>query len=218
MCKNNSILPVWPNAVKKQKKRFFVCVLVNSFLFFPAFVYKILLVLSGDLGYIIRAARTCATRKGSRGYTWICTSRRRSIACSAEAAAKAGALALATERGKKMSEQVEIELFDNPRPERDYCINIRCPEFTSLCPRTGQPDFGEIVIDYCPDKLCIELKSLKLYMQSYRNKGIFYEALTNDILDDLKGVCEPRWMKVTSRFTPRGGITTEVVAEYKEEK
>jgi len=121
-------------------------------------------------------------------------------------------------RGKKMSERVEIELFDNPRPERDYCINIRCPEFTSLCPRTGQPDFGDIIIDYCPDKLCIELKSLKFYLQSYRNKGIFYEALTNDILDDLKGVCKPRWMKVTSRFTPRGGITTEVVAEYKAEK
>jgi 7-cyano-7-deazaguanine reductase len=113
---------------------------------------------------------------------------------------------------KTMSERVEIELFDNPRPERDYCITIKCPEFTSLCPRTNQPDFGEIVIEYCPDKLCIELKSLKFYLHSYRNKGIFYEALTNDILDDLKGVCKPRWMKITSRFTPRGGITTEVVA------
>ena len=113
-----------------------------------------------------------------------------------------------------MSEVPEIELFENPRGQRDYCITIRCPEFTSVCPRTGQPDFGEIVIEYCPDKSCIELKSLKLYMQSYRNKGIFYEALTNDILDDLSGICEPRWMKVTSRFTPRGGITTEVVAEY----
>jgi len=117
-----------------------------------------------------------------------------------------------------MGEQVEIELFDNPRPERDYRIVIRCPEFTSVCPRTGQPDFGEIFIEYCPDKLCIELKSLKLYMQSYRNKGIFYEALTNDILDDLTGVCKPRWMKVTSRFTPRGGITTEVVTEYQVKK
>ena len=109
----------------------------------------------------------------------------------------------------------ELELFANPRPERDYVITIRCPEFTSLCPRTGQPDFGEITIEYCPDKLCIELRSLKFYMQSYRNKGIFYEALTNDILDYLAGACSPRWMKVTSRFTPRGGITTEVVAEYK---
>jgi 7-cyano-7-deazaguanine reductase len=114
-----------------------------------------------------------------------------------------------------MSKHPEIELFDNPRQERDYRITIRCPEFTSVCPKTGQPDFGEIIIEYCPDKLCIELKSLKLYIQSYRNKGIFYEALTNDILDDLSDVCKPRWMKVTSRFTPRGGISTDVVAEYK---
>ena len=120
--------------------------------------------------------------------------------------------------GRIMSKKPEIELFDNPRPERDYCITIRCPEFTSVCPRTGQPDFGEIVIEYRPDKSCIELKSLKLYMQSYRNRGIFYEALTNDILDDLSGVCKPRWMKVASRFTPRGGITTDVVAEYGAEK
>jgi len=117
-----------------------------------------------------------------------------------------------------MSEPVEIEIFDNPRPERDYSITIRCPEFTSLCPKTGQPDFGVIVIEYCPDKSCIELKSLKIYMQSYRNKGIFYESLTNDILDDLKGICKPRWMKITSQFTPRGGITTEVVVEYKSGK
>ena len=116
-----------------------------------------------------------------------------------------------------MSQRAEIELFDNPCSERDYCITIRCPEFTSVCPRTGQPDFGEIVIEYRPDKSCIELKSLKFYMQTYRNKGIFYEALTNDILDDLKSACKPRWMKVTSRFRPRGGITTEVVAEYKAE-
>jgi 7-cyano-7-deazaguanine reductase len=119
---------------------------------------------------------------------------------------------------EKMSEHPEIELFENPRPERDYYIRINCPEFTSVCPRTGQPDFGEIVIEYCPDKFCIELKSLKLYMQSYRNKGIFYEALTNDILDYLTSMCKPRNMKITSRFTPRGGITTEVVAEYKTEK
>ena len=117
-----------------------------------------------------------------------------------------------------MDKKPELELFDNPAPQRDYCIIIRCPEFTSVCPRTGQPDFGEITIEYCPDKFCIELKSLKLYMQSYRNKGIFYEALTNDILDDLSDSCKPRQMKVISRFTPRGGITTEVVAEYKKEK
>jgi len=114
-----------------------------------------------------------------------------------------------------MNEKPELELFENPRPERDYVITIRCPEFTSVCPRTGQPDFGQIIIEYCPDKLCVELKSLKFYMQSYRNKGIFYEALTNNILDDLCAVCKPRWMKVTSHFNPRGGITTQVCAEYK---
>ena len=114
-----------------------------------------------------------------------------------------------------MEQQAKLEMFDNPNTERDYNIIIRCPEFTSVCPRTGQPDFGEIVIEYCPDKSCIELKSLKYYMQSYRNKGIFYEAVTNSILDDLSGACKPRWMKVRSCFTARGGITTEVVAEYK---
>ena len=117
-----------------------------------------------------------------------------------------------------MSERAEIELFDNPRPERDYNITIRAPEFTSVCPRTGQPDFGEIIIEYCPDKFCIELKSLKFYLQSYRNKGIFYESLTNDILDDLSESCQPRYMKVISRFTPRGGITTEIVSEYKAQR
>ena len=106
-------------------------------------------------------------------------------------------------------------MFDNPYPRRDYRITINCPEFTSVCPRTGQPDFGEIIIDYCPDKKCIELKSLKFYMQGYRNRGIFYEALTNEILEDLSKACRPRWMKVTSKFTPRGGITTTVEAEFK---
>jgi 7-cyano-7-deazaguanine reductase len=117
-----------------------------------------------------------------------------------------------------MAEREKLELFENPCPERDYVIMIRCPEFTSLCPKTGQPDFGAIVIEYSPDKLCIELKSLKFYMQTYRNEGIFYEALTNDILDDLSHACKPRWMKVTSRFTPRGGITTEVIAELNKDK
>ena len=112
-----------------------------------------------------------------------------------------------------MSDKYEFELFDNPSPGRDYTITMRCPEFTSVCPKTGQPDFGEITIQYRPDKLCLELKSLKFYMQSYRNQGIFYEKLTNDILDDLSAACRPRWMKITSCFTPRGGITTEVVAE-----
>ena len=115
-----------------------------------------------------------------------------------------------------MQEKPQLELFDNPSPNRDYNITISCPEFTSVCPRTGQPDFGQITIEYCPDKLCVELKSFKFYMQSYRNKGIFYEALTNEILDELVNACKPRWMKITSKFTPRGGITTQVTVEYKE--
>ena len=106
----------------------------------------------------------------------------------------------------------------NPQPQRDYTIRIDCPEFTSVCPRTGQPDFGRIVIEYGPDQSCMELKSLKFYLQGYRNKGIFYEALTNDILNDLSAACRPRWMKITSSFSPRGGITTEVIAEYSAEK
>ncbi|MHC4076339.1 MAG: preQ(1) synthase [Planctomycetota bacterium] len=117
-----------------------------------------------------------------------------------------------------MNEKPKLELFENPNPERDYCISITCPEFTSLCPKTGHPDFGQILIEYRPDRLCIELKSLKFYMQSYRNKGIFYEALTNEILDELSGECKPRWMKITSSFTPRGGITTQVTAEYNAKK
>jgi 7-cyano-7-deazaguanine reductase len=117
-----------------------------------------------------------------------------------------------------MSGKPVLELFDNPSPARNYCITIRCPEFTSICPKTAQPDFGEIAIEYCPDKTCIELKSLKLYMQSYRDRGVFYEALTNEILDDLIFACKPRWMKVTSRFAPRGGITTDVVAEFNTDK
>jgi 7-cyano-7-deazaguanine reductase len=116
-----------------------------------------------------------------------------------------------------MGQAETIELFDNPRPGRDYSITIRCPEFTSVCPKTGQPDFGEITIEYGPDQSCIELKSLKFYVQGYRNKGIFYESLTNDILDDLSRACRPRWMRITSRFSPRGGITTDVVAEYRAE-
>lgn len=107
-----------------------------------------------------------------------------------------------------------IETFPNPRPERDYTIEIRCPEFTSMCPKTGLPDFGEIVITYQPDKTCIELKSLKYYMLAYRNQGIFYEAATNKILDDLVKVCAPKQMTVTGDFTARGGITTKVVVSH----
>ena len=106
-----------------------------------------------------------------------------------------------------------LETFPNPRPERDYEIQIRCPEFTSVCPKTGQPDFGEIQIVYPPAAACIELKSLKYYLQSYRNQGIFYEAATNKILDDLVAACRPKRMRVTGAFTARGGITTTVVAE-----
>ena len=114
-----------------------------------------------------------------------------------------------------MAETDQLELFENPSPGREYTITITCPEFTSVCPKTGQPDFGTILIEYCPDKMCIELKSLKFYMQSFRNKGIFYEALTNEILDHLSGARKPVWMKVTSKFTPRGGISTDVCVEYK---
>ncbi|HPS55453.1 MAG TPA: preQ(1) synthase [Sedimentisphaerales bacterium] len=117
-----------------------------------------------------------------------------------------------------MGEQPKLDMFDNPHPQRDYVITIRCPEFTSVCPKTGQPDFGTIIIEYCPDKLCIELKSLKYYMQSFRNKGIFYEALTNDILDYLVQSCKPRWMKIDANFTPRGGITSQIVAKYESKK
>ncbi|MGH7162259.1 MAG: preQ(1) synthase [Planctomycetota bacterium] len=105
-----------------------------------------------------------------------------------------------------------VETFPNPKPERDYTVEIRCPEFTSVCPKTGQPDFGTITIRYVPDALCLELKSLKLYLFGYRNRGIFYEAAVNRILDDLAAACRPRRMEVEGAFTPRGGITTTVVA------
>lgn len=107
-----------------------------------------------------------------------------------------------------------LETFENPCPERDYSIETICPEFTSLCPKTGQPDFGTITITYIPDRLCFELKSLKLYLQQYRNHGAFYERVTNQILDDLVAATQPRQMKVVAAFTPRGGIRTNVIAEY----
>jgi 7-cyano-7-deazaguanine reductase len=108
-----------------------------------------------------------------------------------------------------------LETFPNPRPDRDYEIEIRAPEFTSMCPKTGLPDFGEIVVSYIPDQTCIELKAFKYYLLEYRNQGIFYEAATNKILDDLVAACQPRRMTVTGAFTARGGITTRVVAEFK---
>ena len=107
-----------------------------------------------------------------------------------------------------------IETFPNPRPGRDYEIAIECPEFTSVCPKTGLPDFGEIRITYVPDERCIELKALKYYMLDFRSRGIFYEAVTNQILDDLVAVCEPRRMTVVGAFSARGGITTTVTASY----
>ena len=107
-----------------------------------------------------------------------------------------------------------IETFPNPRPRRDYEIAIHCPEFTSVCPKTGLPDFGEIRITYVPDERCIELKALKYYMLDFRNRGIFYEAVTNQILDDLVAVCGPRRMTVVGDFSARGGITTTVTATY----
>jgi 7-cyano-7-deazaguanine reductase len=110
-----------------------------------------------------------------------------------------------------------IETFPNPRPERDFDIDIECPEFTSMCPKTGLPDFGTIHISYVPDDRCIELKSLKYYLLEFRNKGIFYENVTNQILDDLVAASGPRRMKVVGAFTARGGIRTTVTAVYEKQ-
>lgn len=107
----------------------------------------------------------------------------------------------------------EIETFPNPNPGRNYTITHVCPEFTSVCPKTGQPDFAEMVVDYIPDGLCIELKSLKLYYFSFRQQGIYFEAVVNRILDELSAACNPRWMRVTGNFNVRGGISSVVVAE-----
>jgi 7-cyano-7-deazaguanine reductase len=107
-----------------------------------------------------------------------------------------------------------LETFPNPRPERDYEIAIECPEFTSMCPKTGLPDFGTIRIRYTPGDACVELKSLKYYLLQFRNQGIFYEAATNRILDDLVAACRPRRMTVVGDFTARGGISTAVTADY----
>ena len=107
-----------------------------------------------------------------------------------------------------------LDTFLNPRPRRDYRIHMEIPEFTCLCPKTGQPDFATLVLDYVPDKLCIELKSLKLYIWSFRNEGAFHEAVTNRILDDLVAAIRPRYMRLTARFYVRGGIFTTVVAEH----
>lgn len=107
-----------------------------------------------------------------------------------------------------------LETFENPKPERDYVIRHVAPEFTSVCPKTGQPDFGTVTIEYVPDAVCVELKSLKFYLQSFRNEGIFYEQVTNRILDDLVSVINPHWMRIETDWTPRGGMHSVVEAEY----
>lgn len=117
-----------------------------------------------------------------------------------------------------MSKKEILEVFENQYPERDYLIEHIAPEFTSLCPKTGQPDFATIILKYIPDKLCVELKSLKLYFNSYRNDGVFYETLTNKILSDLVEVVQPRAMRVIAEFNVRGGISSVVTAEYSDEK
>ncbi len=108
-----------------------------------------------------------------------------------------------------------LETFPNPNPERDYTLHMRIPEFTCLCPMTGQPDFATIKIDYVPDERCVELKALKLYMWSFRDVGAFHEAVTNEILDDLVRALRPRFMRVTGEWNVRGGIYTDVVVEHR---
>jgi 7-cyano-7-deazaguanine reductase len=111
----------------------------------------------------------------------------------------------------------QLETFANQYPGRQYAIEIVCPEFTSLCPKTGQPDFGTITFTYTPAERCVELKSLKLYLQHFRNEGVFYEHVVNRLLDDFVSACRPRRCRVTGAFTPRGGITTTVTCTYERE-
>ena len=108
-----------------------------------------------------------------------------------------------------------LETFPNPAPENDFWIRMQIPEFTCLCPKTGQPDFATLYLDYLPDKKCVELKSLKLYTVSFRDKGAFHEAITNEILNDLAKLTKPKFMRLTARFYVRGGIFTTVVVEHK---
>jgi 7-cyano-7-deazaguanine reductase len=108
-----------------------------------------------------------------------------------------------------------LETFDNPHPGRDYSIRIRIPEFTCLCPKTGQPDFAEMLLEYVPDRKCIELKALKLYIWSFRDQGAFHEDVTNQILDDLVAATSPRFIRLTAEFNVRGGIYTTVTVEHK---
>jgi len=108
-----------------------------------------------------------------------------------------------------------LETFENPNPNRDFHIHMEIPEFTCLCPKTGQPDFAVIYLDYIPDQACVELKSLKLYMWSFRDEGCFHEAVTNRILDDLVAITQPKFMRVTAKFFVRGGVFTNVIAEHR---
>ena len=110
-----------------------------------------------------------------------------------------------------------LDTFENPNKDRDYIIIIDIPEFTCLCPKTGQPDFATIKLEYTPDEKCLELKALKLYMWTFRERGAFHEAVTNEILDDLVAAADPRWMKITMKFNVRGGIYTDVVIEHKKD-
>jgi 7-cyano-7-deazaguanine reductase len=109
-----------------------------------------------------------------------------------------------------------LETFPNPQPDRDYTIRMRIPEFTCLCPKTGQPDFATLLLEYVPDKTCVELKSLKLYIWSFRNEGAFHEAVTNRIADDLDALLQPRFLRLTADFNVRGGIYTTVIAERRQ--
>ncbi|MFV1984003.1 MAG: preQ(1) synthase [Thiohalomonadales bacterium] len=111
----------------------------------------------------------------------------------------------------------DLETFDNPNPERDYTIQIELPEFTCLCPKTGQPDFATIYLSYVPDKSCLELKSLKLYIWSYRNIGAFHEAVTNTMLNDFVTACSPRFMRVRANFNVRGGVYTDIITEHQQD-
>ena len=112
--------------------------------------------------------------------------------------------------------QDQLEVFENSFPNRPYEIEITCPEFTSICPKTGQPDFGTLIFRYIPGKLCVELKSLKLYLQKFRNEGIFYENVTNRIVDDFVEICRPRKLTLESHWGPRGGITSVITVDYEE--
>lgn len=109
-----------------------------------------------------------------------------------------------------------LEVFDNPSPSRNFTIEHHCPEFTSVCPKTGQPDYGKIIFTYVPDEVCVELKSLKMYLQRFRNEGIFYEAVTNRIMDDFLAVVKPRKARIESQWTPRGGLNSNIIVEYPE--